>query len=161
VTEVSEPPRFIRLNDDWNADPNDPDLRVDARGDVLAARIKPNAFVYPALQDVRAIELRFANCSRYRVTSINDEGWYRGQCRFSRLTPAWGEFYEITGDTLDASQPTPWVEVGGQGFRHFHVFLRDETLEVKAQDWSLRKISDSPVDPNGSSSVGATFVAGG
>jgi len=114
---------------------------------MLTARLKPNAFVYPDLKDVQTIELRFTNCSRYRVTSVNDESWYRGQSRFSRLAPAWGEFYEITGDTLDTTHPTPWVGVGGQGLRHFHFFLRDETLEVKAQDWSMKKVSNSLTCP--------------
>lgn len=27
--------------------------------------------------------------------------------------------------------------MAGQGARHFHFYLRGETLEVKAQDWSV------------------------
>lgn len=134
-------PKFIRLNEGWNADPNDPNLRLVQDGSMLTAQIRPNVFVYPSLQNVKTIELCFSNCSRYRVTPINDEGWHRGQCRFSGLAPDWGEFYEIFGDTVDAMQPVAWIDADGQGTRHFHFFLRDETLEVKAQDWSLRSIS--------------------
>jgi hypothetical protein len=51
--------------------------------------------------------------------------------------PEWGECYEIEGDTKDALEPVPWTVMSGQGKRHYHFYLRDETLEVKAADWSL------------------------
>ena len=140
MAENFDAPKFVRLNEGWNADPNDPGLQVSVDSDVLTAQIRPNVFVYPSFQSIETIEIRFAGCSRYRVTPIDDEGWYRGQCRFSGLAPDWGEFYEIFGDTVDAMQPAPWIDADGQGTRHFHFFLRDETLEVKAQDWSMRSI---------------------
>jgi len=87
------------------------------------------------------MEVRFEGCSKYRITGLNDEGWHLGQCRFSRLAPAWGELYEIAGDTNDDAEQTPWIAMEGSGSRHFHFYLRDETLEVKAQDWSMRIIS--------------------
>ena len=85
----------------------------------------------------------------------NDEGWYRGQCRFSRLAPAWGEFYEVRGDLLLDFVPDPeefrshgvqleprplrWVTIGEPGVtsRHFLFYLRDQTFECDATDWSF------------------------
>lgn len=82
---------------------------------------------------------RFENgCAMYRVTSVNDHGWYMGQCRFSGIAPSWGEFYEVIGETNDSVEPTPWIEMEGNGERHFLFYLGDEALEVKAQTWSMR-----------------------
>lgn len=130
-------PRFIRLNDDWNAEPNAPNLRLEHRGQDLLARVKPNPYLRRKSKNASGITLTFVNCAKYRVTPVNDEGWYRGQCRFSGLAPSWGEFYEITGNTRDEMDATLWQEMTGTGACHFHFYLRDETLEVKAQDWSM------------------------
>lgn len=99
--------------------------------------MKPNRYQFRAYETVPLITLRFEGCSQYRVTPINDHGWYGGQCRFSALAPAWGEFYEITGDTRDGLAPEPWLAGPGTGKRHFYFYFRDEALELKAQDWSF------------------------
>ena len=130
-------PTFMRLNEGWNAEPNAPDLRPERAGETLMAHMALNAILYPAFAEGREITLRFAGCARYRVTPVNDEAWRRGGGRFSALAPSWGEFYEIAGDTRDALDPAPWTSMDGTGTRHFHLYLRDEALEVKAGDWSL------------------------
>ncbi|MGB3178199.1 MAG: hypothetical protein WBH14_06765 [Albidovulum sp.] len=83
--------------------------------------------------------LGFSGCCRYRFTTVNDEGWYRGQCRFSHIAPDWGEFYEIEGDFMDAVRPENWIELGraGPGIRNFLFYFRDETFECQAADWCL------------------------
>ena len=134
-------PAFTRLNEDWNAHPNDARLKLEKNGDELIARMKPNPHAYRQFKKVREIAICFANCSSYRVTSVNDEGWYSGQCRFSGLAPEWGEFYEISGNTRDNMNTTPWIEMEGVGAKHFHFYLKDETLEVKAHDWVLKSES--------------------
>ena len=100
--------------------------------------MRPNPYAYRQYEKVPEIAVCFANCSKYRVTSVNDEGWYSGQCRFSGLAPEWGEFYEISGNTRDNMNSTPWIEMEGVGAKHFHFYLKDETLEVKAHDWILK-----------------------
>ena len=130
--------KFTQLNADWNADPNVPDVQVEQDDTSLAVRFRPNRSVYPEFKHVLLILVRFENCERYRITSVNDHGWYEGQCRFSGLAPAWGEFYEISGDTRDDLDATPWIAMNGLGTRHFHFYFRDEALEVKALDWSMQ-----------------------
>ena len=130
--------KFIQLNTDWNAEPNAPDLQVEQSDPSLVVRFRPNPFHYREFECVSFISVTFESCERYRITSINDHGWYDGQCRFSGLAPAWGEFYEILGNTRDDRDGTPWNPVSGLGNRHFHFYLRDETLEVKALDWSMQ-----------------------
>jgi hypothetical protein len=72
--------------------------------------------------------------------ATNDEGWYRGQCRFSRLAPSWGEFYEVAGDLLLSKCPNDWRYVSqepGRALRHFLFYLRDETFECDARAYAL------------------------
>jgi len=72
--------------------------------------------------------------------STNDEGWLKGQCRFSKLAPGWGEFYEIIGNTLIEECPKDWIEVGSSGsaLRHFLFYLRDEQFEAEAESCSFK-----------------------
>ncbi len=135
--QAADLPAFIHLNETWNAHPNDVGLKIEQDGQTLLAHMRPNPYAYREYENIPSITVRFSGCERYRVTSVNDHGWYAGQCRFSGLAPSWGEFYEISGDTRDDMDPTPWVKMEGHGARHFHFYLRDEALEVKAQDWSL------------------------
>ena len=116
-------------------------LRLEQSGDELVARMKPNPYIYRQYEKIPEITVRFKNCSDYRVTSVNDEGWYLGECRFSGLAPKWGEFYEVLGNTRDNINSTPWIKMGGVGMRHFHFYLKDESLEIKAQDWVLKSES--------------------
>ena len=133
--------KFTQLNDGWNAEPNAPYLRAEPDDTSLVARFRPNQFLYPEFERVSFILVRFESCERYRITSVNDHGWYDGQCRFSGHAPAWGEFYEVSGDTRDDLDATPWITTNGFGTRHFHFYFRDEALEVKALDWSMQTIS--------------------
>ncbi|MDO6800613.1 hypothetical protein [Shimia thalassica] len=135
--QTDDLPTFTRLNEDWNAHPNDVGLKIEQNGQTLLAHMRPNPYVYREYENVPALTVYFKGCERYRVTPVNDHGWYDGQCRFSGLAPSWGEFYEISGNTRDDMDPTPWITMEGSGTRHFHFYLRDEALEVKALEWAL------------------------
>lgn len=134
-------PRFEQLNAGWNADPNAPYPRPKLTGETLCVDLRPNFFQTPDIKETDMLRLRFGNCSKFRLTPVNDHGWSLGQCRFSGLAPQWGEFYELTGNTHDDRDPTPWCLGSGSGQRHFHFYLRDETLEVKAGGWSKEVIN--------------------
>ncbi len=135
-------PVFHHLNTGWNAAPNTPNPRVALEDRDLLVTFAPNRYQFRRYEGVQDIALRFWDCSRYRVTAVNDHGWYGQHCRFSGLAPAWGEFYEITGNTRDGLDTTPWVEAAGSGERHFHFYFRDEALEVKAGDWTVSPTPD-------------------
>jgi hypothetical protein len=130
---------FRKLNDGWNAEPNAPAESIEVHGDTVLLDFDLNAFVFKRFAQGDRGRLTFLRCARYRLGSTNDEGWYRGQCRFSKLAPAWGEFYEVTGDLLDDDVPW-WVDVPGatpHSRRRFLFYLRDHTFEVDAQDWKF------------------------
>lgn len=127
-------PGFCRLNENWNAEPNgpNPSIAVDGEGVVLSFFLNP--FLYPDFQEEDRGFLRFVQCERYRLGPTNDEGWYSGQCRFSGLAPAWGEFYLVEGDAALLEAPKDWKFVAphsGVG-RHFLFYFRDSTFECVA-----------------------------
>lgn len=136
-------PTFKKLNQGWNAHPNAPEPSVRVEGGDLLLAFRPNPFMFPEYQRVAGIELKFHRCMRYRLGPTNDEGWYRGQCRFSKLAPGWGEFYEIEGDLLLNALKTEWTEIAGKnvpGARHYLFYFRDDTFECDAESWSKFEI---------------------
>ena len=132
--------RFVKLNSDWNAEPNAPDPRAYADGPDVVLDFRANSFQFPKFAAGQPLRLRFRGASRYRLGGTNDEGWYRGQCRFSGIAPAWGEFYEVSGDLKLDQCPKDWMDVAAPsptGLRHFLFYLRDHTFECAAADWVL------------------------
>ncbi len=130
---------FVHLNHGWNADPNAADPRVEHDGDDAVLSFALNAFEFEAFAKGDMGYLRFHDCSRYRFTHVNDEGWYRGQCRFSGLAPRWGEFYEVTGDFKDTANDIVWTfhAAAAEGQRNFLFYFKDNTFECSARDWSF------------------------
>lgn len=132
--------QFIQLSDGWNAEPNAPDETVSVDGDAVVLDFAVNAFLYPEFVEGSRAQLRFQSCLRFRLGSTNDEGWYRGQCRFSSLAPKWGEFYLVSGEEALLSAPTDWVSLTSQissPRNHYLFYLRDSTFECEAEAFSL------------------------
>jgi hypothetical protein len=133
--------QFRQLNDGWNAEPNSPDPVVQVDGDEVVLIVLANPFQFPRFAVRQRLRLRFKNARKYRLGSTNDEGWYRGQCRFSGEAPAWGEFYEVSGDLKLDRCPSDWhvLKIARLPGRHFLFYLRDETFECEADDWTLEE----------------------
>lgn len=131
--------RFVKLNDGWNAEPNAPDPQVGISGPDIRLEFYLNAFLFKQFEEEDIGILRFSNCAKYRLGSTNDEGWYRGQCRYSKLAPEWGEFYEIQGDDPLRNSPGDWHQLMPEKdtLRHFLFYLRDHTFEAIADDWTF------------------------
>lgn len=138
-------PTFKQLNHGWNAEPNAPVPAISRDGAEVVLSFFLNPFQFKQFQKEDVGALRFRDCLRYRLGPTNDEGWYRGQCRYSGTAPGWGEFYELIGDDPLQDQPTDWVQVAPspRPYRHFLFYLRDHTFECMASDWSY-----DPVPPN-------------
>jgi hypothetical protein len=131
---------FQRLNEGWNAQPNAPNAQVHASGFKIQLRFVLNSSVYEAEEDELGC-LTFQGCSAWRLGPTNDEGWYRGQCRYSETAPAWGDFYELLGEDALRTQPDDWQipALPGDGDRHFLFYLRDDTFECFAADWIFER----------------------
>jgi hypothetical protein len=137
--------KFYRLNEDWNAEPNAPDPVVEIQGQGIVLRFLINPFQYPEFENGEFGVLRFVRCQRYRLGSPNDEGWYVGQCRFSKLAPAWGEFYLVQGDDALLEAAEDWRSVGlTSGIRrHFLFYFRDDTFECVAEQCVFEESGDN------------------
>ncbi len=99
-----------------------------------------NCFRYPEFAPEDWGQIVFTDCWRYRLGATNDEGWYRGQCRFSHRAPEWGKFFEIEGDLLLNDPSITWNEIATHpplGSRHFLFYFRDQTFECDASNWTL------------------------
>ncbi len=143
---------FRQLNEGWNAEPNAPSPQVKVEGEDVIVSFLLNPFRFPQFGPEDMGILRFFSCNRYRLGPTNDEGWYRGQCRFSKLAPRWGELYEVSGDLRLQECKDNWVVValsrGAQ--RHFLFYFRDETFECDAANWAFRVVRAEPgAAPNG------------
>lgn len=136
---------FRKLNEGWNAEPNAPNPRVAISGRDLLLRFLLNPYRFKSFAEDDEGVLRFENCVRYRLGATNDEGWYRGQCRYSKLAPEWGEFYEIVGPDPQLVDPTDWKLAGGvsTSSRHFLFYFRDGTFECVAADWIFEPVPEN------------------
>lgn len=130
---------FRQLNDGWNAEPNAPVPNVVIEGRDVVVSFRINHFLFHQFAENDIGRLRFGLCSSYRLGDTNNEGWYLGQCRFSKIAPSWGEFFEISGNTKLSECPSDWIKVGttSENLRHFLFYFRDETFECVASDWHL------------------------
>jgi len=127
--------RFVKLNE-WNAEPNAPSPVVARSGNNIVLEFRLNPFQYKQFSEGDRGRLVFRNCWRYRLGGTNDEGWYLGQCRFSSVAPAWGEFYQLQGDLKLESSPDDWLVLGPEPqapAKHFLFYLRDQTFECDAE----------------------------
>ena len=132
---------FNKLNDGWNAEPNAPDPYVEVKGTDVILEFFVNPYQFKGFSEGQLGQLRFLGCRRYRMGPTNDEGWNQGQCRFSGLAPAWGEFYEVTGDLRLNECPDDWKYLAEtphpEPLRHFLFYFRDETFECDAAGYVL------------------------
>jgi len=132
-------PTFIHLNLDWNAEPNDPDLKVEVNGSTIRLSFYLNPFAYDARKGDVGI-LTFNGCNRWRYDATNDHAWFSGQGRFAGKAPAWGEFYEVVGDDSSMNH-NDWeiITPDADRARHFLFYFRDEAIECVAPDWNLQR----------------------
>ncbi len=141
-------PNFVRLNNDWNAEPNAPYPKVQQRENDVTLRFDLNRVAYPQFSERDEGLLTFVGCARWRLGGTNDEGWYLGQCRYSSAAPEWGHLYEIVGDDTLRDMPKDWQVIGPDPpeIRHFLFYLRDETFECMATEWAFSVTHKPSVD---------------
>jgi hypothetical protein len=144
-------PRFHQLNEGWNAEPYVPDPVIEVLGRDLVLKFLISAFQFTDFKEGEIGMLRFARCERYRLGPTNDDGWYSGQCRFSKSAPEWGEFYIVQGDAKLLDAPQDWQTIApstGSG-RHFLFYFRDNTFECVAADCIIEETDDNALHRTG------------
>lgn len=136
---------FKKLNYNWNAEPNVARPLCFIEGKDLLVVFELNKYLFPENPEQNIGMLKFADCSRFRVGHVNMDSWYMGNCRFSKLAPKWGDFYQVTGDLLLNKCEDDWVDVfkNNQKTKHYLFYFRDMEFESDAGNWSFEPLDDN------------------
>ncbi len=137
--------KFLKQNTNWGACPNVPLPEAWPDGTDILLKFHVSYFRRRIFEWEDCGLIRFHNCTRFRFTPLNDEGWYRGQCRFSEIAPEWGEFYGVIGDFKEDEVDREWTPVSDKcrRQRNFLFYFRDETFECSAESWSFDGTEDN------------------
>lgn len=139
--------RFDKLNIGWDAEPNAPIpiIEVNKSSSVIRLSFYLNSFIHDDVDEEDKGVLGFSNCYKYRLGATNDEGFYRGQCRYSNTGVKWGNFYRITNSDWRLTFPSDEVIVNkgienNINLHHYLFYFRDETFECIADTYSFHII---------------------
>ena len=139
--------KFINLNNKWDAEPNAPMPRIemDNKYSTVKLTFYLNAFIHKDVEEDDMGILEFEDCYKYRLGSTNDEGFYRGQCRFSKTGVQWGNFYQIEGSKWEKDFPSDEIIVDRSltdkdGLNHYLFYFRDNTFECIAKSYVFKKV---------------------
>ena len=139
--------KYIKLNTNWNADPNAPEPSVTVLGGKVELHFYLNYFVYERFKEGDRGTLKFNNVHKYRLGPTNDEGYYMGQFRYTYSELPWGEFYELPDSNWRTDFPTDnseLIELSQlKNPRHFIFFLRDETFECIAEEFEYSELANN------------------
>lgn len=134
---------FERLNVDWNAEPNAPNVKIDVHKHDVVLEFYLNPFEYDNFSEGDKAKIAFRNCFQYRFGFPSDEGFYiYNQSRFKKYGVNWGEFYLVHNSDWKEDFPNPLV-VGGQGenMKHYLFYFKDDTFECIAEKYDIEFIT--------------------
>ena len=100
---------YQRLNNNWNAEPNAPSpiITIDYHDVYLEFHL--NHFVYEQFEEDQKGILAFRDVHKLSFNSMNDEGYYMGQYRYSN-----------------------------EKLKHYIFFFRDNTFECVAKSFEFQ-----------------------
>lgn len=131
---------FIKLNQDWNAEPNSPQEKVHTENSSVILEFTVNPWAYDGFKEGERARLIFKSSSKYRLGATNDEGWYQGKCRYGNQAPDWGEFYMVKERSPIAIPVNDWVNVNSTASKnHYLLYLRDNTFECIADSYEFQR----------------------
>lgn len=139
--------KYKQLNQEWNADPNAPEVSLQIIHRNLIIKTYLNYFVYDDFNEGDYAIIKFKNVTSYSFNTCNDEGYYYGQYRFGPKELPWGEFYEIESG-LDRNLPDPLITIqkGIAQHKHYVFFFKDNTLECIAENYEVKMFTKNPND---------------
>lgn len=134
--------KYKKLNNNWNAEPNAPDAKIEKGSSWIELSFQLNPFLFDYIDENDSGFLEFMNVYKYRIGSPNDEGYYTGDFRYINEELPWGEFYELFDSGWETNFPRDAEveneELDKTQLRHFIFFFRDETFECLASDYCFR-----------------------
>ena len=130
----------IKLTIDWNAEPNAPDVVLSINGSTIILDFYVNYFLFEKFKENERAKVTFKNCHKYSFNPMNDEGYYKGQYRYTNTDLPWGEFYKLNTNwqTDFPNHYTVSSEIDEMdGLNHYIFFFRDNTFECVAENYSI------------------------
>ena len=130
---------FIKLNENWNADPNAPEPILAVKGNIIIIDFYLNYFLFKDFKENDRGRLTFRNCSKYAFNGMNDEGYYYGQYRYKYTELPWGQFYQLSTDPTDFPSENVVLDPNAdpKNLKHFLFFFRDNTFECYAESFEF------------------------
>jgi len=142
--------KFKRLNNGWDAEPNAPMPVIELLKAVSVIKLSfyLNSFIHEDVEEEDKGILEFNNCYQYRIGATNDEGFYRGQCRFYKIGIVWGNFYNIINSTWRTDFPSDKIMgdstlINNPNLNHYLFYFRDETFECIAESYTFMIIRNN------------------
>lgn len=136
--------KFVKVNQGWDAEPNAPVPKIEIHKETskLILSFYLNAFIHTDVEEDDIGILEFSNCYKYRLGATNDEGFYRGQCRFSKTGIKWGDFYNLINSNWKNDFPKDEIIVDNRlldnvDLFHFLFYFRDQTFECIARSYEF------------------------
>lgn len=137
--------QFIKLNNNWDAEPNAPmpKIAVNNTSSMTTLSFYLNWQIHADVREDDKGVLEFNNCFLYRLEPTNDEGFYRGKCRFSKTGIKWGDFYQVIDSNWRNDFPNDKKVVADNlenyiDLKHYLFYFRDETFECIADSYKFR-----------------------
>lgn len=133
--------KYKKLNKNWNAEANAPDLKISSNENEIELSFLLNSAVFEHIDTDEIGRLVFCNVYAYKIDSTSDEEYSRGQFRFKKDQLPWGEFYELFDSKWDNDFPDDKIVLNElktkKEIRHFIFFLRNNIVECLATDYQF------------------------
>lgn len=138
--------QYIKLNDNWNADPNSPEPAIHIKDKELYLEFYLNHYIYPHIKEGQKGVLVFSDCYMYRLGSPNDHGFYLKQYRYSPDDIKWGEFYKLIDSNWKNDFPADKIVSNKNlknvdNLKHYLFFFRDNTFECIAKSYNFKYLN--------------------
>lgn len=132
--------KFVKLNEEWNADPNFPNPQVDIIQNNIVLSFQMNSFQYDGYKEGDIGFILFKDVFWYRLGSPNDESFFRGQFRYDSSQVRWGNLYEVNESITNIPSESITVNENykfNNRSRYYLFFFRDNTFECIANEYTL------------------------
>ena len=142
--------KYEKLNKRWNAEPNAPNLQIEKGEGYVELTFDLNPFVFDYIDEGDKGVIEFIEVQSFYKGTMNDEGYFAGNHRYSNEQLPWGEYYELYDSNWKNTFPEKAIilnaNLSKSELRHFIFFLRDEEIECLATDYSFNlKFKDEEI----------------
>jgi hypothetical protein len=136
---------LVKLNLDWDADPDASRVVIEARGVDVVLRFRLEHRTQRRFAPGDCGYLRFRNVTHYRLGAPDQKAWLAKDCRYRSKLERWGDLHEVIGPDERRLWPKDWrrTKAVPRCPRHFLFQLGEGTFECIADSWILEPRPDN------------------